>query len=126
MADILLSELTNTDIDWLAETGQQTPLSAGSQLSISKNTSQDFFYLLLDGKLSVVESSTSDHPATGQEPHELAQFESGEVIGKRLQVWIVEMRNYVGRNGSNSKYIVLAGVRLRSMLVLQLRSYLRG
>ena len=81
MADILLSELTNTDIDWLAETGQQTPLSAGSQLSISKNTSQDFFYLLLDGKLSVVESSTSDHPATGQEPHELAQFESGEVIG---------------------------------------------
>ncbi len=81
MADILLSELTNADIDWLAATGQQQHLSAGTQFSSSDDLCKDNFCLILDGKVFVLIFDASDSPFGEQDVKRATQFLAGEVIG---------------------------------------------
>lgn len=53
MAETLLNELSNTDIDWLVTHGQRETIAAGTVLVHSCQDTQ-FIYLLLDGVLSLV------------------------------------------------------------------------
>lgn len=85
MSDVLLSELTNADIDWLVHAGQQMSVQAGSLVSdrvgdrSEKNGHSKSMYLVLDGRLiiqpSVRSLSTQDDGL---------QLSSGDVLNSEL------------------------------------------
>ncbi|MEB3210906.1 MAG: cyclic nucleotide-binding domain-containing protein [Leptolyngbyaceae bacterium] len=78
MADVLLSELTNSDIDWLAEAGQQKRLPKGTTFSNVEGGDKNDFYLVLDGRLSVHALDASG----ARSQHALnAVMDPGEIIG---------------------------------------------
>lgn len=75
--DVLLKELSNSDINWLMATGQQARIAPGTVL-IEEGKVVDTLYIVLDGTLSVTVSQgkTSDW--------EIAQLGSGEIVGESL------------------------------------------
>jgi len=84
MADILLSELTNVDIDWLAEVGSQRQLANGYQFSITDANHIGNIYLILDGTIAILTSNTPNssmqpEAKTGEE--HVTHLTSGEIIG---------------------------------------------
>ncbi|MEM7771780.1 MAG: cyclic nucleotide-binding domain-containing protein [Cyanobacteria bacterium P01_A01_bin.37] len=76
MSNVLLSELTNADIDWLSEAGQQQQLPSGSRFSNLDDDYKNDFYLLLDGQLSIHSLSASETEVQTE-----AVLNSGEMIG---------------------------------------------
>lgn len=74
MADILLQELSNADIDWMVTTGQQERIAAGTIL-LRPSEPADAVYLLLDGVLSLL-TGNEDSP-----DRELATLTRGEIVG---------------------------------------------
>ena len=75
--DVLLKELSNSDINWLIATGHQVKIAPGTVL-IEEGKVVDTLYIVLDGTLSVTVSQgkTSDW--------EIAQLGSGEIVGESL------------------------------------------
>ncbi len=71
MSDILLQELTNTDLDWLVTTGEHQPMKAGTVLLMPGDTSE-VLYLILEGTLAM------SAPCSGRE---FAQLHRGDIIG---------------------------------------------
>lgn len=75
MADILLQELSNADIDWMVTTGLQERIAAGTIL-LRPGEPADAIYLLLDGVLSLLSGEGGDHPE-----REMATLVRGEIVG---------------------------------------------
>jgi bacteriocin-type transport-associated protein len=61
MTDVLLKELSNSDIDWISAAGQRNEVSAGTVLSQPDNPMHDF-HILLEGSLSVTLSQPDNNP----------------------------------------------------------------
>ncbi|HEY9600662.1 MAG TPA: cyclic nucleotide-binding domain-containing protein [Allocoleopsis sp.] len=77
--DVLLKELSNSDINWLMATGHQVKISPGTVV-VEEGKVIDTLYIVLDGTLSVTVSQgkTSDW--------EIAQLGSGEIVGENLLI----------------------------------------
>jgi len=71
MSDILLRELSNTDIDWLVTSGERCTLSAQTILVMPEET-LDVFYLVLEGTLAM------SAPCSGRE---FAHLSRGDICG---------------------------------------------
>lgn len=90
MTEVLLKELTNSDIDWMIATGHQKEISAGTLL-IQPGKAADSLHILLEGILTVSIPQTDINPLTrafsaleGDEilDREIAILSSGEVVGE--------------------------------------------
>ncbi|MGJ5676699.1 MAG: cyclic nucleotide-binding domain-containing protein [Nostochopsis sp.] len=90
MTEVLLKELTNSDINWMITTGHQREIAPGSVL-IQEGKPADFLHILLDGILSVTVSQPNNNPLTrafaaieGDQvlDREIARLSSGEVVGE--------------------------------------------
>ncbi|MGD1944024.1 MAG: cyclic nucleotide-binding domain-containing protein [Leptolyngbyaceae cyanobacterium] len=77
MADTLLQELSNADLDWLISTGERSQLSSG-QLLRSAQLNADLIYILIEGKLGLNFGTSSAATAPAVLIDELSQ---GEVVG---------------------------------------------
>jgi bacteriocin-type transport-associated protein len=75
MAEILLQELSNADIDWMVTTGLQERIVAGTVL-LRPGEPADALYLLLDGVLALLAPEDE-----GCMPREIAALSRGEVVG---------------------------------------------
>lgn len=92
MTEVLLRELSNSDIDWMSETGRQQEIPAETVL-IGQGKATDSLYVLLDGTLTVAVPGQDDNSdplsrafaalagptTTGRE---VVQIKSGEVVGE--------------------------------------------
>lgn len=63
MADALLKELSNTDLDWLITHGERQRLPLGRQLFDGQNPT-DRLYLLIEGRFGLVPSESTSSAAT--------------------------------------------------------------
>jgi bacteriocin-type transport-associated protein len=90
MAEILLRELSNADIDWIIATGQRENIAAGTVL-IQPDKNPQMIYLLLDGTLSIIIPKSQPHPTDpavemGSDDNcgdrEIARLASGEIVGE--------------------------------------------
>jgi bacteriocin-type transport-associated protein len=90
MTEVLLKELTNSDIDWMIATGYRREIAVGTIL-IQEGKASDFLHILLDGILKVTISQPDNNPLTrafaaieGNEilGREIARLCSGEVVGE--------------------------------------------
>ncbi|MEH1976125.1 MAG: cyclic nucleotide-binding domain-containing protein [Nostoc sp.] len=79
MTEVLLRELTNSDIDWILATGQREEITAGTIL-IRQGTPVDALYILLDGALSVTVAQADDNPIG----RAFAALEGGELSGREI------------------------------------------
>lgn len=75
MAEILLQELSNADIDWMVTTGQQEKIMAGTLL-LQPGKNPDAIYLLLDGALALMAPENSECQG-----REITKLLRGEVVG---------------------------------------------
>jgi bacteriocin-type transport-associated protein len=89
MTDVLLKELTNSDIDWILTTGTQKQIPAGTVLFYQGQAVQAL-YILLDGALAVnvyqIDETQLDRASVAIENSDLsmlkiAELASGEVVG---------------------------------------------
>jgi bacteriocin-type transport-associated protein len=90
MTEVLLKELSNSDIDWMLATGQREEIAAGTTL-IRQGEPVNALYVLLDGTLTVSIAQADDNPIgrafavleggemTGRE---IARLANGEVVGE--------------------------------------------
>lgn len=89
MTDILINELSNTDVDWLIAAGQQQQITSGTVLLQARETPR-VLYLLLDGILSMnVPPNLSDcidtsPDSVSQTNEEITRLSRGEIIGETL------------------------------------------
>ncbi|MDF5733225.1 MAG: cyclic nucleotide-binding domain-containing protein [Rhizonema sp. PD38] len=90
MTEVLLKELTTTDIEWMIATGYQREIAAGTIL-IQEKKAADALHILLDGILTVTVSQPGNNPLLrafaaieGDEisSREIARLSSGEVVGE--------------------------------------------
>lgn len=90
MTEVLLKELTHSDIDWLIATGYQQEIAADSIL-IQAGQKSDRLHILLDGTLTVNTSQIDNNPLAkafaaleGEKAagREIARLTSGEVVGE--------------------------------------------
>ncbi|MBE8988510.1 cyclic nucleotide-binding domain-containing protein [Nostoc sp. LEGE 12450] len=79
MTEVLLKELTNSDIDWILATGKREEITAGTIL-IRQGTPVDALYILLDGALSVSVAQADDNPIG----RAFAALEGGELSGREV------------------------------------------
>ncbi|MFN6488025.1 MULTISPECIES: cyclic nucleotide-binding domain-containing protein [unclassified Nostoc] len=79
MTEVLLKELTNSDIDWILATGQREEITAGTIL-IRQGTPVNALYILLDGALSVSVAQADDNPIG----RAFAALEGGELSGREV------------------------------------------
>lgn len=75
MTEILLRELTNTDIDWIVTSGEQQQVPAGTLL-LKPGQISDSIHLVLSGKIKISIPATSAHPE-----QDIAQFPRGDILG---------------------------------------------
>ncbi len=61
MTEVLLKELSNSDIDWMTATGRQEEITAGAVL-IQPGKPVDALYIVLDGTLTVTVSQSESDP----------------------------------------------------------------
>ncbi len=61
MTEVLLKELTSSDIDWILATGQREEITAGTTL-IRQGAPVNALYILLDGALSISVAQPDDNP----------------------------------------------------------------
>jgi CRP/FNR family cyclic AMP-dependent transcriptional regulator len=69
----ILGQLSDTDVDWLARTGQKEHIAAGTVL-IQQGKPIENLYIVLQGLLSVTDAELGGR--------ELAQLGAGEVVGE--------------------------------------------
>jgi bacteriocin-type transport-associated protein len=90
MTEVLLKELSNSDIDWMIATGCRREIAAGTVL-VQEGKAADSLHILLDGILTVTVSQPENNPLTrafaaieGGETsgREIARLSSGEVVGE--------------------------------------------
>ena len=90
MAEVLLKELSNSDINWLIETGHQEEVYAGDVL-IEQGHPIDKLYVVLEGTLTVTVPQAESDPLAlafsaleGRETseREIGRLSSGEVVGE--------------------------------------------
>jgi bacteriocin-type transport-associated protein len=90
MTEVLLKELSNSDIDWMLTTGSKEEITPGTVI-IRQGQPVDALYLLLDGALSVSISQPDSNPLgrafaalEGGEmsEREIARLSSGEIVGE--------------------------------------------
>jgi CRP-like cAMP-binding protein len=87
MAEVLLRELSNADINWMIATGRQEQVAAGTVL-VQLCRDPEVIYLLLDGALSIVipkaeSSATSSALAIGDcKDQEVTHLSRGEIVGE--------------------------------------------
>ncbi|MCC5601577.1 cyclic nucleotide-binding domain-containing protein [Nostoc favosum] len=90
MTEVLLKELTNSDIDWIIAIGDQREIAAGTVL-IQEGKAVNSLHILLDGMLTVNAAQSDNNPLTrafaaieGIETpsREIARLSSGEVVGE--------------------------------------------
>ncbi|MBD2060248.1 cyclic nucleotide-binding domain-containing protein [Oculatella sp. FACHB-28] len=89
MAEVLLSELSNADINWMIAAGRQEQINAGTVL-VQLCRDPEVIYLLLDGALTIVipnaKSTSTDHVVTVAESdcqdREITRLSRGEIVGE--------------------------------------------
>jgi bacteriocin-type transport-associated protein len=90
MTEVLLKELTNSDIEWLTATGCRQVITAGTILA-QKGQAPKSLHILLNGCLTVTVSGANNNPLTrayaameGVETvsQEIARLTSGELVGE--------------------------------------------
>ena len=90
MADVLLKELSNADIDWMVTTGQREEIAATSIL-IDPNQAPERLFVLLDGTLSVIvphpdssaiKLANVNSTEVSCSDQEVAQIARGEIVGE--------------------------------------------
>lgn len=91
MTEILLKELSNSDIDWLLAKGTRAEIAAGTVL-IRQGQPVNALYILLDGVLAVSISPSADENPVGRAfaaleddempGREIARLASGEIVGE--------------------------------------------
>lgn len=90
MTEVLLKELSNSDINWMITTGLQREIAAGTVL-IQEGKTTDTLHLILDGTLVVTVSQADNNPLgrafaaiEGDEikDREIARLSSGEIVGE--------------------------------------------
>jgi bacteriocin-type transport-associated protein len=90
MTEVLLQELTNSDIEWLTARSFRRGIPAGTLL-IQEGKASKFLHILLDGCLAVTISRPNNNPLTrayaameGVETitQEIARLNSGELVGE--------------------------------------------
>ncbi|WP_392533421.1 cyclic nucleotide-binding domain-containing protein [Nostoc sp. C117] len=90
MTEVLLKELTTSDIDWMIASGHQREITPGTIL-IQEGKVADCLHILLDGILTVSISQPDNNPLTrafaaieGDEvfSREIARLSRGEVVGE--------------------------------------------
>ncbi|NEQ96897.1 MAG: cyclic nucleotide-binding domain-containing protein [Cyanothece sp. SIO2G6] len=74
MAEILLKELSNADIDWLVSVGSTAQVAAGTTL-FKGGEYPEMFHIILDGEVSLLGS------AKGEDLREIARLGSSDVLG---------------------------------------------
>jgi bacteriocin-type transport-associated protein len=79
MTEVLLKELTNSDIDWMIATGHQKEIAAGAIL-IQPGKTNNFLHILLDGILTVTISQPDNNPLA----RAFAAIEGGEISGREI------------------------------------------
>jgi CRP-like cAMP-binding protein len=90
MAEVLLRELSNADIDWMINTGQREEVAADHVL-VQHCKKPDVIYLLLEGVLAMVTPSSKTDLDTNKFPvsqasdrrdREIMRFANGEIVGE--------------------------------------------
>ena len=90
MTEVLLKELSNSDIDWMLATGIREEMTAGAVL-IRQGQSVNALHILLDGALTVSISHAENNPLgrafaalEGGEmsEREITRLSSGEMVGE--------------------------------------------
>jgi bacteriocin-type transport-associated protein len=79
MTEVLLKELSNSDIDWLLGTGSRKEIEQGTVL-IRQGKPVNALYILLDGSLSISISAASENPMG----RAFAALEGGEIPGREI------------------------------------------
>ncbi|MEM1310383.1 MAG: cyclic nucleotide-binding domain-containing protein [Cyanobacteria bacterium P01_D01_bin.71] len=78
MADTLLRELSNTDLDWMITRGERSRLPSGQQL-LGAQLNSDLLYVLIEGKLGLTVMGKSA-PAE-QSTALVDELSQGEIVG---------------------------------------------
>ncbi|NEU76291.1 cyclic nucleotide-binding domain-containing protein [Hassallia byssoidea VB512170] len=90
MTEVLLKELSNSDIDWIIATGRRREIAADTVL-VQEGKAADSLHILLEGILTVTVSQPENNPLArafaaieGSETsrREIARLSSGEVVGE--------------------------------------------
>jgi len=90
MTEVLLKELTNSDIDWMSATGCREEIAPGTVL-IHKGEAPETIHIILDGTLTVTVPQADNNPLNrafaaledGEtSSREIARLSSGEVLGE--------------------------------------------
>ncbi|MBE9180193.1 cyclic nucleotide-binding domain-containing protein [Oculatella sp. LEGE 06141] len=87
MAEVLLKELSNADINWMIAAGHQEEVTAGTVL-VQLCKDPDMIYLLLDGMLTIVvpsaesDSTGSSLAVNNCQDREITQLSRGEIVGE--------------------------------------------
>ncbi|NEQ20131.1 MAG: cyclic nucleotide-binding domain-containing protein [Microcoleus sp. SIO2G3] len=90
MTEVLLKELSNSDINWISAMGRQQEIAAGTVL-VQEGQAADTLHIVLDGTLTVTVSQADNNPLSrafaameGGETsgREIARLSSGEVVGE--------------------------------------------
>ncbi|NJR49608.1 MAG: cyclic nucleotide-binding domain-containing protein [Leptolyngbyaceae cyanobacterium CSU_1_3] len=79
MTEVLLKELSSSDIDWILATGQREEITAGTTL-LRQGTPVNALYILLDGALTVTVAQADDNPIG----RAFAALEGGELSGREI------------------------------------------
>ncbi len=90
MTEVLLKELSNSDINWMSATGHRQEIAAGTVL-VQEGQAADTLHIVLDGTLTVTVSQSDNNPLSrafaameGGETsgREIARLSSGEIVGE--------------------------------------------
>ncbi len=123
MTEVLLKELSNSDIDWMRATGRQEQIAAGTVL-VQQGKAVDTLHIVLDGTLTVTVSQAENNPLTrafaaleGGETsgREIARLSSGEVVGEIPFVGVRPIATTV-KALENSLVISISGQQLAAKL----------
>ena len=76
MAEILLRELSNADIDWMTSVGTQTQIPQGTTI-LKPYERPEAFHILLDGELSLMGTGKGSQPSK-----KIATLVSGDAFGE--------------------------------------------
>lgn len=90
MTEVLLKELTNSDINWMIATGRKQEIPAGTIL-VEQGKALDTLHIILDGTLTITVPQTTNNPLDkafaameGSETlgREIGKLSSGEIVGE--------------------------------------------
>lgn len=81
MTEVLLKELSSTDLDWMIATGRQQEVTAGTVL-IEQGRAADKLYVLLDGSLTMAISQAQEE--SNPLASAFALLEGGEFSGREI------------------------------------------